>query len=420
MDENKEIKKDELTITPDTGEVIDYSGKVVEEQKTEQEAPTVDESATTVDSEVVEEQSKEEETVEEKQEEVTTTEVDETSDEEKPAEEKTEETSEESETEPVTEESTEEEKSTEEQKEEEQIDIEAIQKELAELKAEKEEEQRVRELIEVANHVEAEYDRVVKGINQALKETLEKYQIPTDKTLQELAQDDPAKADIARALIAQAKQALDFNTQQLSNVYKTKERDVIFSKAERLFNKYEMTNEQADIAADTFIKILSASGLQDLDGDLMAKVELSVAQAKYKAPTPIVEVKKEEVVEVVETPPVVEPDAPAVEEPSTEEPTTEEKDKTEEVVEEDSKPAEFEIKRGVAKEAPTKKVDLSGFKEGIDGGAKAATTSVDTSEVLHKLASLPYKERQEFLKKNHALVTKAMRDFNIKNSRARR
>lgn len=302
--------------------------------------------------------------------------------------------------------------------EEDEVDIEQLKKELAELKVEKEEEAKVKELVEVAQHVEAEYDRVVKGINEALKETLEQYHIPTDKTIQELEKEDPAKAEMARALIAQAKQALDFNTQQLSQVYKTKEQDVIFSKAERLFNKYEMSNEQAQVAADTFISILNATGLQDLDEDLATKVELSVAQAKFRVPEmKVVAPKIETVVEkdVVEE----KPEEVVIEEKKEEK--KEEEVTTETTPESDKPEEEFEIKKGVAKQAVSQpKVDLSAYKEGIEGSGKAATAEVDTANVLHKLASLPYKERQAFLKKNFNLVNQAMREVNIKKARDRK
>lgn len=302
-------------------------------------------------------------------------------------------------------------------------DIEAIKKELAELKAEKEEEAKVKELVEVAQHVETEYDRVVKGINEALRETLEQYQIPTDKTIQELEKEDPAKAQVARYLIIQAKQALDYNTQQLSNEYKAKEQDVIFSKAERLFNKYEMTTEEQQIAAETFVQILHASGLQDLKEDLVAKVELSVAQAKFRVPAKTIN-------EVEQPKEAVEESRKVEAEPATEPEKVDEKANVEKVSEHEEKPKEeapdtpteeLKLERGVAKESITKKVsnNLDAFKEGIDGANSnaAKTSTVDVSNVLSKLAALPPKERQRFTKENFALINAAMRKFNIEHSR---
>ncbi len=300
---------------------------------------------------------------------------------------------------------TKEEESQPEEEEELSVDIEQLQKELNELKAEKEEEARVKELVDVAQKVEMEYDRVVNGVNEALRETLEQYQIPTDKTIKELETEDPAKAKIARDLIAQAKQVLDYNTQQLTNTYRAKEQDVIFTKAERLFNKYEMTNEQAQVAADTFISILQASGLQDLNEDLAAKVELSVAQARFKIPTMIEKAPEVQVAakEVPNVQPEVAPEAEKAVEVESEEETKEEAKE------------DVAIERGVAKEAP-KKVDLNGYKEGIVGDSTAgANKAVDTSNVLHKLATLPAKERQQFLKENFALVNKAMKETVIKS-----
>ena len=311
-----------------------------------------------------------------------------------------------------------------EKSQEEEDNIEEIKRELAELKAEKEDEARERELVEVAQNVEVEYDRVVKGINEALRETLEQYQIPVDKSIQELEKEDPAKAQIARNLLVQAKQALDFNTQRLSNQYKSKEQDVIFTKAERLFNKYELSSEQAQVAAETFVSILQASGLQDLKEDLAAKVELSVAQARFKVPTvtPPVETVKEETVKEapkVEAEPTVEPEKADENKPE------EEVSKPEEKAEEKAPEApaeEFKLERGVAKEAVSRKVvnNLDDYKEGINGSSSieaSKTSTVNKDNVLAKLAALPPKERQKFMKENFALVNAAMRDFNIKNSR---
>lgn len=300
----------------------------------------------------------------------------------------------------------------------EETDIEAIKKELAELKAEREEEAKVKELVEVAQHVESEYDRVVTRINEALRETLEQYQIPTDKTIQELEKEDPAKAQIARNLITQAKQALDYNTQMLSNEYRAKEQDVIFSKAERLFNKYEMTAEEQQVAAETFIQILHASGLQDLKEDLAAKVELSVAQAKFRVPPKMVEKETSVQLTEVHTEPVVEPKK--ADEKVSEEEVSKPEEKLEEKAPEPSI-EEIKLERGIAKEPVTKKVNdnLDAFKEGIDGSSSSAskTSTVDVTNVLSKLAALPPKERQRFTKENFALINAAMRDFNIKHSR---
>lgn len=305
----------------------------------------------------------------------------------------------------------------------EEEDIEAIKKELAELKAEKEEEARVKELVEVAQHVESEYDRVVKGVNEALRETLEQYQIPTDKTIQELEKEDPAKAQIARNLITQAKQALDYNTQMLSNEYRAKEQDVIFSKAERLFNKYEMTAEEQQIAAETFVQILHASGLQDLKEDLAAKIELSVAQAKFRVPAKTTD-KVEQPKEVIEESQKVEAEPTVEPEKADEKVSEEEVSKSEEKLEEkapESPTEEFKLGRGVAKESVARKVsnNLDAFKEGIDGtnSNAAKTSTVDVTNVLSKLAALPPKERQKFTKENFALINEAMRKFNIEHSR---
>ena len=421
----QEEKKDEQEVIKpeETGEIIEH--KVEASKATEEVVPeekSLDAEVVEVSDEVVQDS----EDAGEKQEESAEAPV------EEKEEEKVEEPSEEEDTSEEKEAVEEEEKHKEEEQEEEIVEksqeeednIEEIKRELAELKAEKEDEARERELVEVAQNVEVEYDRVVKGINEALRETLEQYQIPVDKSIQELEKEDPAKAQIARNLLVQAKQALDFNTQRLSNQYKSKEQDVIFTKAERLFNKYELSNEQAQVAAETFISILQASGLQDLKDDLAAKVELSVAQARFKVPTvtpPVETVKEEPVKEApkVEAEPATEPEKADENKPE------EEASKPEEKAEEKAPEApaeEFKLERGVAKETVSRKVvnNLDDYKEGINGSSSveaAKAPSVDKDNVLAKLAALPPRERQRFMKENFALVNAAMRDFNVKNSR---
>ena len=423
----QEEKKDEQEVIKpeETGEIIEHK---VEASKTTEETvkeENLDAEVVEVSDEVVQDSEdageKQEEGAEAPVEEKEEEKVEEPSEEEDPSEEKEASEEEKHEEEEEQEEVVEEEDIKE---EEEEVDIEQLKKELAELKAEKEDEVRERELVEVAQNVEVEYDRVVKGINEALRETLEQYQIPVDKSIQELEKEDPAKAQIARNLLVQAKQALDFNTQRLSNQYKSKEQDVIFTKAERLFNKYELSNEQAQVAAETFISILQASGLQDLKDDLAAKVELSVAQARFKVPTvtPPVETVKEEPVKEA---PKVEAEPAAEPEKADENKPEEEASKPEEKAEEKAPEAsaeEFKLERGVAKETVSRKVvnNLDDYKEGINGSSSveaAKAPSVDKDNVLAKLAALPPRERQRFMKENFALVNAAMRDFNVKNSR---
>lgn len=422
----QEEKKDEQEVIKpeETGEIVDHKDEASKATEETVKEENLDAEVVEVSDEVGQDSEdageKQEESAEAPVEEKEEEKVEELSkEEEDPSEEK--EASEEEGKEEEQEEVVEEEEDVKEEKEEE-VDVEQLKKELAELKAEKEDEARERELVEVAQNVEVEYDRVVKGINEALRETLEQYQIPVDKSIQELEKEDPAKAQIARNLLVQAKQALDFNTQRLSNQYKSKEQDVIFTKAERLFNKYELSNEQAQVAAETFVSILQASGLQDLKDDLAAKVELSVAQARFKVPTvtpPVETVKEEPVKEApkVEAEPATEPEKADENKPE------EEASKAEEKAEEKAPEAsaeEFKLERGVAKETVSRKVvnNLDDYKEGINGSSSVeAAKAVSKDNVLAKLAALPPRERQRFMKENFTLVNAAMRDFNVKNSR---
>lgn len=429
MNEEKNVKNElqEVIIPEQTGEIVQHevaTPKTTEEAISEVQEPTKDaEQVKEVPSEV----GQDSEDVGEKQKEDTgnTSDGEEKSKttnedtEEVHSEEATEETVEEQPENPEEskQQQDEEEKKEKSPEESEEADIEQLKRKLEELEAEKEDAAKVRELVETAHKAEVEYNKVVNGINEALRETLEQYQIPADKTIEELEHEDPAKAKIARELIAQAKQTLDFNTQRLSEQYKQKERDVVFTKAEKLFNKYNLTNEQSEVAATTFISIINTTGLQDLNEDLAAKVELSVAQAKFKFPDAILT----EPLKVVE--PIVEQNleeeannnSKVVQDVDVDK--TQPEDKVEE--KEEKNVQEFEIQKGVAKVAPVRP-DVSAYKEGIEGSNSTAASVVkttDSQEVLHKLAKLPFRERQKFLKENFAEINKAMREVNLKSER---
>ena len=152
-----------------------------------------------------------------------------------------------------------------------------------------------------------------------------------------------------------------------------------------MFKKYTLSSDQKAIAADTFIKIMYTTGIDDLDEDLAAKVKLSVAQAKMDSPdvVEVTQVKEEVKVEDVQNEEVKEEQAPAVEE--------------KEAVEEEVEKAEEQ------------KPDLSEFMEGIEGSA-AKASDVNADNVLAKLNALPFKERTKFYKENMDLINEAMKN----------
>ena len=359
--------------------------ETAEEEPSKEEAPTEDEG------EKVEEENKEEEVKEEeKKEETDTTPSEETSEqtEEKP-EEKTEE---DSDVPPPTEE----EEATEEESAE---DVEKVKAELEALREAEEERKGLEDLGNLVQNVETEYNRVLNGIQKALNDTLDQYGIDKTKTLDELRKEDPAKAVIAEDLIRQANEVKQFNETNLTKQVQDKGAELVFKKAEKLFNKYTLSHEQAEVAADTFINIMMNVGVNDLGEDLAAKVELAAARAKLVVPDVAseAEVKDEAPVEVVED--VV--DVPAAED-TAEEPKEEKEEKEENKPEEEEKP---EVK--VTVEKPS----IDALKEGVaDGDSGAANSNPITADnVLEVMASVPFKNRVQFYKDHEDLINEAAR-----------
>ena len=257
---------------------------------------------------------------------------------------------------------------------------------MAQIEAYKEAEENqnnIREFVELSKNISNKLVEVKDAIANEVSRVAKQYNIPTDLSMEELEKQDPTKAEIAKNLEAQANQALSNIENELAAAKESKAKDILFKRAEQMFKKYTLSSDQKAIAADTFIKIMYTTGIDDLDEDLAAKVKLSVAQAKMDVPdeVEVTQVKEEVKVEDVQNEEVKEEkQAPAVEE----EPPVEEK------VEE-------------------QKPDLSEFMEGIEGSA-AKASDVNADNVLAKLNALPFKERTKFYKENMDLINEAMKN----------
>jgi hypothetical protein len=261
---------------------------------------------------------------------------------------------------------------------------------IAQVETYKEAEQ-LRELAIMKHQAETQLDDTTNQVHDALIKTIKKYEIPEDKTLDELRAESPEKAAILEGLLTKAQEVIQDASTQLSAQVEEKARDVLFNKAGKMFEAYKMTEEQANIAAATFINIMNQVGINDLGEDLAAKVKLSVAQAKMDSPD-VVEVApvKEEKVEIEETNKEEYVQNSEEETKKEDVPPTEEKEEPVEEQQEQSKP------------------DISEFMEGIEGNA-AKASDVNTDNVLAKLNALPFKERTKFYKENMDLINEAMR-----------
>ena len=264
---------------------------------------------------------------------------------------------------------------------------------IAQVETYKEAEQ-LRELAIMKHQAETQLNDTTNQVHDALIKTIKKYEIPEDKTLNELRAESPEKAAILEGLLAKAQEVIQDTSAQLSAQVEERAKDVLFNKAGKMFEAYKMTEEQANIAAATFINIMNQVGINDLGEDLAAKVKLSVAQAKMDSP------------DVVEVAPTQE------EKVEIEEAKKEEHVQKSEEVKEEVPPAEEVAEEALpAEEVPhveEKKPDISEFMEGIEGNA-AKASDVNTDNVLAKLNALPFKERTKFYKENMDLINEAMK-----------
>ena len=274
----------------------------------------------------------------------------------------------------------------------EEVDVDAIKAELEELKAEKEERADVENLNRENARVAREYDELCGQISGRLEAKLKELGIPLDKSITDLEAEDKAKAEIARKLIGDANELIERAKAAATDFLNKKAQDVIFKKADRLLRKYDVTEEEADVVANTFLDIIAQSGVRDLEDDLKAKVELAVAKAKMVCQhvSKTAEVVKEKADEVTEK---IEKVEKIITPPKAEEPVKETEPKEEVKVEEEpAKPtldtAEFE-EEAVRKPQPT------------------ATITVDN--FLERLDQVKDLDKPAFIKANYALFEAAMR-----------
>lgn len=294
----------------------------------------------------------------------------------------------------------------EEDNDKEEVDVDALKAEVEAMKEAEEERKGLADLSNLVQNAENEMNRVLNGIQKALNDTLDQYGIDKTKTLDELKKEDPAKAVIAEDLIRQANQVKEFNENNLGQQVQNKQNELIFKKAEKLFNKYNLSHEQAEVAADTFINIMLNVGVLDLNVDLAAKVELAAARAKMLKPDVVeaVDVKAEENAPVEDVEEVV--DMPPAEEAAEKEEAEKAEENTEEKKEEQEKEKKPEVK--------IEKPDLEALKEGVAENTSEAhhPDRVTVDNVLAILASVPFKERTAFYKEHEALINEAAKKRN--------
>lgn len=273
---------------------------------------------------------------------------------------------------------------------EEESELDKIKAELEEVKAVREEEKSIKEFETQMRADEVYMDRVRGNIAEQLTRALKDIGVDLNTTMEELEKANPDKAARARQFLEEARRIEAYEQQKREQARNERLQEIVFQRAGRLFDKYKLTDEEGDVAAETFVNILHEVGLKDLDDDLVAKVELAVGRTKLlvdRAKNVVKEVKdiaKEaaDIVTDVMTPsPEVNPDEEKVKEELVKEPEP----------------------------APEPKIDVAAFEEGAP-----STVSVPIGEkkdILAELESITNtKERVAFYSEHAKEIEAALKE----------
>lgn len=273
---------------------------------------------------------------------------------------------------------------------EEESELDKIKAELEEVKAVREEEKSIKEFETQMRADEVYMDRVRGNIAEQLTRALKDIGVDLNTTMEELEKANPDKAARARQFLEEARRIEAYEQQKREQARNERLQEIVFQRAGRLFDKYKLTDEEGDVAAETFVNILHEVGLKDLDDDLVAKVELAVGRTKLlvdRAKNVVKEVKdiaKEaaDIVTDVMTPsPEVNPD-------------------------------EEKVKEELAKEpepAPEPKIDVAAFEEGAPSTVSAPIG--EKKDVLAELESITNtKERVAFYSEHAKEIEAALKE----------
>ena len=274
-------------------------------------------------------------------------------------------------------------------------ELERLNRELAELK-EKEETRKMFEDIQTkAIEASNQFDDFADKLSHALEDTFKQYGIDTDKTIEEIKAIDPAKAAIAEELIGHAEAIRDAKIREFQAPIIEAQKNLVFREASKIMCDYEMSDAQAQEAANNLITIINQVGIADIGEDLKTKVEFAIARAKLTVKD------DKQVIEEVEQKPEEE-EVKVEEKPKEEQPTEEE-----EQVKEEQEEAPTEPPTEAPTEAP--KADLEAFKEGAATGDVIVNNNDDVNvhNVLAKLAATPFKNQVDFYKKHAELIRQA-------------
>ena len=271
-----------------------------------------------------------------------------------------------------------------------------MQAELEELRYSRDEENALREIGKAQSDAQSEMQEFQTRVTQILEQGLKHYGIDPEKSIEDIAKEDPAKADIARELLNSAQQHIQAKQQELIQRVGQMEQNVVFNRAEREIKKFKLTAEQEIEAAKMFVKIINATGVADISEDLKEKVRLAVASAKMSVPVEEIIKKEEEVPDTSDT----------------------------SVLETPSEKIEAKVEEKVeGKSDVTPKVDIDDYKESPTDTAKitvSSTPEINETNVIAKMAAMPYKDRVAFMIEHQDIVDAAMRKESARRERERR
>lgn len=174
---------------------------------------------------------------------------------------------------------------------------------LAEVEFEAETEKQVHNFEKLVRQQQYEKEMFEQALYTRVLELYDKYGIPRDCDVQELAEVDPAKYQILQNILRDARLTHQDVIKEIEAPVIEANQEIIFrlAGAEVKNNYKDLTEDEKKETAATFVQIINKYGLEDIDTDLKNKVEMSVARAKMicaknnnEKPLKPVEEKKEQ------------------------------------------------------------------------------------------------------------------------------
>lgn len=260
-------------------------------------------------------------------------------------------------------------------------DIENLQRELEDLKFEKETQTAISDFQVLVRNQQEEYDNFNIALHNEVLDEFAKYGISVDDNIEELRANDPAKFRILTNILTNAQmEEQNFLNKIQATIQKTGD-DIVFRIAGSKMKKYNLNPEELKESASTFVTIMNETGIKNLDDDIDSKVELAVARAKMlvgKNPGKVTQKPEEKDNDVTQK-------------------TTAEEKKTV-----DSTPKGEKVVKTEGKK-------LEDFTKGVAPGTPPKGAEVTLSNVLDLYYSKPEKERLAFHAEHRDLILEALR-----------